>query len=65
MGVTNEYMESKIIDTEPDYYPEPTCMYCGKVCDIYEIHPRDEQLWCWCKDCKEDTFHKPINSTDE
>lgn len=29
---------------EEDYYPEPTCCICGKVCEIYEIHPKDNQM---------------------
>lgn len=65
LHLTNEYMKSKIIETELDYYPEPTCCICGKVCEVYEIHPHDEQMWCWCKDCQFDTFHKPIDSTDD
>jgi hypothetical protein len=50
---------------EDNYYPEPTCMICGEVCKIYEIHPRDEQMWVWCTDCQIDTFHKPINSKQD
>lgn len=53
------------MNEEIDYYPEATCMYCGKVCDIYEIHRHDNQLWCYCKKCDVDTFHKPINSEDD
>lgn len=50
---------------EVDYYPEPTCMICGKVCRIYEIHCRDEQMWAWCDDCQVDTFHNPIGYIDD
>jgi len=50
--------------TEKDYYPEPTCMICGKVCKIYEIHRHDEQMWVWCDDCQIDTFHNPIGSDE-
>jgi len=55
-------MKNKIINTELDYYPEPTCCICGKVCEVYEIHSLDEQMWCWCKNCQFDTFHEPITN---
>ena len=48
-------------NTTDDYYPEPTCCICGKVCDIFEIHRQDEQMWVWCKDCQFDTFHEQIH----
>jgi hypothetical protein len=54
-----------MLDIEPNYYPEPMCCICGKICDIYEIHPYDNQMWTWCEDCKFDTFIKPINSVDD
>ena len=53
------------IDIESDYYPEPRCCICGKICDVYEIHRLDEQMWVWCEDCKFDTFQLPIGKLDE
>lgn len=47
------------------YYPEPTCMICGDVCEVYEIHHKDDQMWVWCKKCKVDTFHQPIGKTED
>ena len=48
---------------------EPTCMICGKKCDITEVvwTGDDEsyegfELWCYCKHCKTDTFHKMIKN---
>lgn len=45
----------------------PTCMYCGKICDINAVIYTGEdesyegfELWCWCDDCHEATFHKMI-----
>jgi len=53
------------MEDEENYYPEPTCMMCGKICKIYEIHEVDSQMWAWCSECEIDTFHKPINDKDE
>lgn len=46
---------------------EPTCMYCGKICETTEtIYTGDDEsyegfeLWCWCDDCQADTFHKMV-----
>jgi len=50
-------------DTE---YPKPTCMECWKICEIVEYHnvgTKDEEMWVWCKECKIDTFHKPIKNS--
>ena len=51
-------------------YPAPTCMICGKLCDkVEEVQTDDSEskngmeLWCYCDDCKMDTFHKAL--TDE
>lgn len=60
MAIPKKYFESN----NDNYYPEPTCCICGKVCKIYEIHPLDKQMWVWCDDCEFDTFHNPINSND-
>ena len=41
-------------------YPPAICMDCGKECDITEevdIGLGEYELWCYCKDCKIDTFH--------
>lgn len=46
---------------------EPTCMYCGKICERTEVvYTADNEsysgfeLWCWCEDFQVDTFHKMI-----
>lgn len=46
-------------------YEDNTCMYCGKHCDKAElINTGDDEsfegfeVWCWCDDCKVDTFYK-------
>jgi hypothetical protein len=51
---------------------EPTCMYCGKICETTEtIYTGDDEsyegfeLWCWCDDCQTDTFHKMIKDTQQ
>ena len=48
---------------------EPTCMYCGKICDKVEyVWTGDKnsykgfELWCYCDKCKTDTFHKLIKN---
>lgn len=49
-------------------YPDPTCMECGKLCDNVEYHDvgkAQEQMWCWCTDCKIDTFHQPNGKDNE
>lgn len=53
-------------------YPDFTCMECGKICSIYEEvktededSPNGKELWCYCKDCEIDTFHKPIRQQDQ
>lgn len=46
---------------------EPTCMICGKKCKITDyVYTGDRnsycgwELWCYCEQCKVDTFHKLI-----
>lgn len=46
---------------------EPTCMECGNICKKTEIvWTGDEEsyegfeLWCYCDNCKIDTFHKLV-----
>ena len=45
--------------------PEPTCQYCGRICNKEEIVWTGDnesyegfELWCYCEHCKTDTFHK-------
>lgn len=48
-------------------YPDPLCMICGKWCDIVETHNLerdDEEIWCYCKKCKIDTFYEPLTDED-
>ena len=46
-------------EDEDNGFPDSTCMWCGKDCDIAEWirDGQDYELWCWCKVCKVDTFH--------
>lgn len=46
---------------------EPTCMMCGRECSTTEyVWTGDSnsykgwELWCYCKDCDIETFHKLV-----
>ena len=51
---------------------EPTCQYCGKICERTEVvWTGDEnsykcwELWCYCEECKTDTFHPMVKYRKE
>lgn len=49
-------------------FGDPMCMICGNLCNIVEYlkEPFEEiQMWCWCNQCKIDTFHKLKNKQNE
>jgi len=53
--------------TKEKKYGPPTCMMCGEICDIVEIHnwlQEDEIAWCYCKKCQVDTFHEPLTEEE-
>ena len=44
-------------------YGEPTCMDCGKICEVTEevdIGSYEFEMWCYCKPCDVETFHPAI-----
>lgn len=46
-------------------FGDSTCMICGEICDIVEYINTPIEMWCYCKKCKIDTFHKPLNGGSE
>lgn len=46
------------------FFGEPTCMMCGEICELVEFINDPLEMWCYCKECKMDTFHKPENLKD-
>lgn len=50
------------MDRNEAVFGEATCMICGEVCDIVEYINTPIEMWCYCKKCDIDTFHKPLNA---
>ena len=60
----NDYLPDDAICLE-----EPTCMECGRKCSTTEyVWTGDSnsykgwELWCYCKDCDVETFHKLVKA---
>ena len=54
-----------IISTPEQTNDEIVCMYCSKYCPTWEVvytgdpdSYEGKEIWCYCNECKTDTFHR-------